>query len=149
MWMTIELLLKIWVFLRKFRWRMSPSKLEGYMRSFWEIAHLTWSKLYPTSVYFILFYVHGCMPMNFELSYHPWCRGQLSPLSPTYLMINHLYVETNFIIKIWRKFSLFQEYSIGSKVEVPKLEQLTKVLFFLSRFWLMDAWALRILNMYI
>ena len=33
MWMTNELLPKSWVFLSKFRWSLSPSKLEGHMRS--------------------------------------------------------------------------------------------------------------------
>ena len=66
------------------------------------------SKL-PTSV-FILLYVHGCMAMSLELSYHPWCHGQLSSLSLTYLMIDHLYVETTPLWDLRRKFSLFQEY---------------------------------------
>ena len=38
--MINELVLQIWGFFSKFRWSLSPSKLEGHMRSFWEIFFL-------------------------------------------------------------------------------------------------------------
>ena len=39
--------------------------------------------------------------MNLELSYYPWCWGQFSPRSSIYFMMNHVYVETNSIVKTW------------------------------------------------
>jgi hypothetical protein len=49
--------------------------------------------------------VHG-----WEISYHPWCRGHLSSLSSTFVLIGHFHVESNFIIKPWEhKISSFEQ----------------------------------------
>ena len=48
-------------------------------------------------------FLHGCIPMNLEFSYHSWCWGQFSPWLPTYFMTNHLCVDINSTTKIWKE----------------------------------------------
>ena len=78
------------------------------------------------------FIITWCIPMNLELSYHPWCWGRFNPLSSTSFMICHLCVETNsFYENLGKLISLFQQnlrISNGHKLEVPKLEELVRFL---------------------
>lgn len=59
--------------------------------------------------------------MDLEISYHPQCGREFSPLSPTYFMINHLYVRTNSIMKIkeekYPHVNKIGEYPIVTKLK--------------------------------
>jgi hypothetical protein len=74
----------------------------------------------------------GCIPMNLQFSYHPWCWGHWSSLSSTFVLIGHLHVEAYFIIKVCEQnifISTSRRY-IGHKVGVIKLGQLVEIFFF-------------------
>lgn len=66
--------------------------------------------------------------------YHSWCQGQINPLSTTYSMVNHLYMETNSIMKIWKEnflcFNQIWEDPMVAKLKFPSWSSYWKYVLF-------------------
>ena len=54
-------------------------------------------KSYHTFLILYYSYVHS---NEYDFSHDSWCQGQFSPLSPTWVVINHLYMGMNSIMEI-------------------------------------------------
>jgi len=75
--------------------------------------------------------VLGCITMDLEVSYHPGCRGHLSPLSSTYVLIGHLSAKAKFKRKVWEQKIHHSKKIWEDLVESIKFGQLEKILFFI------------------
>ena len=65
--------------------------------------------------------------MNLEISYQSYCQRHLSPLLSTFVSIDHLHVEANFILKAWESFQLIVRIMNSRKVKSSKLGQLMRI----------------------
>ena len=65
--------------------------------------------------------------MNLEISYQSYCQRHLSPLLSTFVSIDHLHVEANFILKAWESFQLIVRIMNNRKVKSSKLGQLMRI----------------------
>ena len=107
--------------------------------------HTCYDKTRRYSQIYQPFIANGCVSMNLEFLYHPWCQGPCNPLLPIYiydpplLYMNQLYYEDPKIcISLFLKFvEKIQWSQIWSSL---KLGQVVKF-WFISTCWKCEGWG--------